>query len=255
MVMNGLKVKARALVIDKPKLITDLCQGAKIETHPVILNDYGRLIDATGYTRALLPPIVKDVIADCIQYRVVSRKTREFSVDISNLGYAWCFPMSGDEYHIGAGSISLSPQEMLQKLGWLKDSETICNCAGKARLTAPYYSIPFVNTTNDRRCQIWGAGEAIGCVAPLAGEGIVPGMMSARILIENWEHPDSYEKAILEEFAWMKAERKVLDKAVQGKRLGLIDARAFMNSTKRFKMDLSYGQSLSLLRSINRIEA
>ncbi len=27
-------------------------------------------------------------------------------------------------------------------------------------------------------CEVWGVGEAVGCVAPLAGDGIVPGMKS-----------------------------------------------------------------------------
>jgi flavin-dependent dehydrogenase len=253
-VMNGVKVKARALVIDKPKLITDLLKGAKIVTSPVPVNEFDRIIDSTGNTRAFLPSIEKDIFANCIQFRVSSQEAKEFSVDISNLGYAWCFPMSAGEYHIGAGSISMSPNRMLQKLGWLKNCLPLCNCSGKTRLTAPYFSTPFMTMKNNEPSPIWGVGEAIGCVAPLSGEGIIPGMKSARILVDNWANRKDYEKSILKEFAWMKAERRVLDKALQGKRLGLLDARVLMNSGKRFRMNLAYKLSLSLLRSINRID-
>jgi len=79
-------------------------------------------------------------------------------------------------------------------------------------------------------------------------------MKSARILVNNWENPQAYEKAILKEFAWMKAEREVLDKALQGKKLGLFDAQVFVKSTQRFKLNLDYRRSLSLLRSINRVD-
>ncbi len=254
-VMNGVEVRAKALVIDKPRLIADLHKGANILTTPLQINEFDRIIDCTGYNRAFLPEIGNDIIGNCIQYRISCTEKKQFAVDISNQGYAWCIPITGDQYHIGAGSISISPQKMLQRLGWLGDSSPICRCAGKARLTAPYFSRPFVSLTGNGLCQIWGAGEALGCVAPLAGEGIVPGMESARILVNNWENPQAYENAILKEFAWMKAERMVLDKALQGKRLGLLDARVFVKSTQRFKLNLDYRRSLSLLRSINRIDA
>jgi flavin-dependent dehydrogenase len=253
-VTNGVKVKAKAMVIDKPKFIADLMQGVKIITTPVPVADFDVIVDSTGYDRSFLPPIADDVTAYCVQYRVISRDTLDFSIDISNLGYAWCFPMSGDEYHIGAGSISMSPQKMLNKLGWLKNSSGVCACTGKIRLSAPYFSLPFVHLSSEGKCSVWGVGESVGCVAPLAGEGIVPGMKSARILVENWGNPEAYQAAILKEFSWMKDERMVLNKAVQGKRLGLLDARVLMNSTKRLKMNLTYDQSLALLKSINRID-
>ncbi len=96
-------------------------------------------------------------------------------------------------------------------------------------------------------------GEAIGCVAPLVGEGIIPGLKSARLLLANWEDPDAYQRAILKEFSWMKGERKLVDKAAQGKRLGLFDVKILNNSTKRFRMDLDYNQGLSLLKSLTRV--
>ncbi len=146
MEMNGMKVKAKAMVIDKPKLISDLLNGANVLSSPIYRNGFDRIIDATGIARAFLPPIGKDVINSCVQYRVSSQETCELGIDVSNLGYAWRFPISHNEYHIGAGSIVVPPQRMLEQLGWLKNTSQICACTEKIRLTAPYSSLPFVDT-------------------------------------------------------------------------------------------------------------
>ena len=252
-VMNELKVKAKAMVIDKPKLIADLLNGVKVIRSPVKANEFDRIIDATGFARAFLPPISKDVISSCVQYRVSSWEPYELGIDVSNLGYAWCLPLSHNEYHIGAGSMIITPRRMLDKLGWLKNSSQICACTGRIRFTAPHFSLPFVDMINDRHCPIWGVGEAIGCVTPLIGEGIIPGLKSACLLLANWEDPDAYRRAILKEFSWMKEVRKIVDKAVQGKRLGLFDTRVLKNSAKRFRISLELNQVLNLLRSITRI--
>jgi flavin-dependent dehydrogenase len=253
MIMNELKVKAKAMVIDKPKLIADLLNGVKVLRSPVTTKEFDRIIDATGFARAFLPPTEKNLISHCVQYRVSSRETHDLGIDVSNLGYAWRFPISRNEYHLGAGSVVIPPHRMLEKLGWLQNCTQICACTGSIRLTGPRFSLPFVDMTNDRNCPVWGVGEAIGCVAPLIGEGIIPGLISARLLLANWENPQAYQRAILKEFSWMKAERKLIDKAVQGKRFGLLDVQALRNGTKRFNIHLSYGQGSILLKSITKI--
>ncbi|OGO24952.1 MAG: hypothetical protein A2144_08825 [Chloroflexi bacterium RBG_16_50_9] len=253
MVINDMKLPAEAMVIDKPKLITDLLNGAQVLYSPVITSEFDRIIDATGFARAFLPAVSgKDVISSCVQYRVSSSETSELGIDVSNLGYAWRFPLSHNEYHIGAGSVIIPPGLMLEKLGWLGNSTQICACTGRIRLTAPHFSLPFVEIANGS-CPVWGVGEAIGCVAPLIGEGIIPGLKSARLLMANWDEPQAYQRAILKEYSRMKDERAVVDKAVQGKRIGLFDVRALKNSTRRFRINLTHKQGLSLLRSITRV--
>ncbi len=252
--MNELKVKAVAIVFDKPKLIADLLNGVTVVRSSVRKNEFDRIIDATGVARAYLPAINSDVIGSCIQYRVYSREPLEFGINISNLGYAWRFPLSNDEYHIGAGSVVIPPRRMLDKLDWLKNTDQLCACGGGIRLTSPHYSLPLVDMAMDRgHCTTWGVGEAIGCVSPLVGEGIISGLKSARLLLANWEDPSAYQRAILKEFSSMKEERKVVEKARQGKRIGLIDAWVLKNSTKRLSMNLELYQALRLLRSITKI--
>jgi flavin-dependent dehydrogenase len=253
MVMNEMKIKAKAVVIDKPKLISNLLDGVEVQRTPLNQEEYDRIIDATGSARAFLPPLKQDIITTCVQYRVSSQTSYGLSIDVSNLGYAWRFPISNNEYHIGAGSMVIPPQKMLEKLGWLNNTSRICACTGKVRLTAPCFSLPFVENSSNGKCPVWGVGEAIGCVAPTVGEGIIPGLKSARILVENWDNPANYQRAVLKEFSWMRKERNLLDKAIKGKQWGLLDAWILMNDTKRYDMMLNFNQGKRLLQSITRI--
>jgi flavin-dependent dehydrogenase len=252
MVLNGTRVKARIMIIDKPKLHSDMLKGAAVKYAPPRIADFDRLIDATGSARACLPPPGQDLFASCVQYRVTAQENLDPAIDISNLGYAWRFPLSACEYHIGAGSVAMSPRQMLEKLGWLKDSCQVCACASKIRLSGPHSSQPFVYQAPDCRTPVWGVGEAIGCVSPLMGEGILPGLVSAKILLDNWDDPEAYREAILKEFAWMKDERQLVNKMVQGKKIGIFDAATFSTSAKRLKMNLDYSQALGLLSTVNR---
>ena len=253
--MNELKVSGVIKIIDKPKLINDLLVGVNVIDSPVKINEYDRIIDATGVARAYLPEINNDIIASCIQYRVYSNEPIQCRIHISNVGYTWCFPLSDNEHHIGAGSIVIPPDQMLRKSGWLKNYNSICSCTSTIRFTSPYYSLPFVEAvTDNNHCQVWGVGEAIGCVSPLSGEGIIPGLKSARLLLNNWEDAVAYQNEILTEFGWMKKERSVVDKSVQGKRIGLIDAQILKNNTKRLGMNFKLNQALRLLRSLTQLD-
>jgi flavin-dependent dehydrogenase len=142
---------------------------------------------------------------------------------------------------------------MLNKLRWLENCEQLCSCSGRIRFNSPHYSLPFVDAMTDGNHRpIWGVGEAIGCVAPLAGEGIIPGLKSACLLLDNWEDPDAYRHSILKEFMWMKKERSVLDKARQGKRINVFDAQILKNSTKRLGANFGPYQALGILRSLSK---
>ena len=255
MSMNEMNISAIIFIIDKPKLIADLLVGVDVKVSPVKNDNFDRIIDATGVARAYLPKIDNDIIASCLQYRVYSRKSLDCGINISNLGYAWRFPLSGHEYHIGAGSLKVSPEQMLRKLGWLDNCDHICSCIGRVRFTSPHYSLPFADVNKGRNhYSIWGVGEAIGCVAPLAGEGIIPGLKSARLLLNNWEDPEAYQHSILKEFIWMKRERSVIDKAIQGRRIGLLDGRILKNSTKRLNMNFRPHQALRILKSLAKLD-
>ena len=255
MSINEMNIPAIIMVIDKPKLINDLIAGTDIKVNPVEKEDFDRIIDATGVTRAYLPKIDNDIIASCIQYRVYSKKPLECSINISNIGYVWRFPLSDNEYHIGAGSIKVPPEQMLTKLGWMEDCDYLCSCIGQIRFTSPHYSLPFVEISKGKNhYSVWGVGEAIGCVAPLAGEGIIPGLTSARLLLENWEDPNAYQHSISREFLWMKKERSVIDKVMKGRSISLFDAQILKNNTRRLNMKLGSYQALRILKSLAKLD-
>jgi flavin-dependent dehydrogenase len=255
--MDGTRIRGDLMTFDKPKLVKDLLEGAEVRHAPVNISQYDRVIDATGVFRALLPTIEHDIILQCRQYRIQEDEPLENAVKLGKIGYAWCFPLAHETYHIGCGSYLADPQLVLKDLRWVENhssdpselaSKILCECAGKIRLTAPHYSQPFVT---DGACDgIWGIGEAIGCVAPLAGDGVVPGMRSAQILADNWEDPEAYENAILQEFTWMKKEREIIDKLVEAKHLGIGDAWVLKKNSKRMGIRIGLNKAATLIKHL-----
>lgn len=243
--MDEMRIEAFALTFNKPLLISDLLQGATVERSPVNIAEYDRVIDATGVSRAYLPGIKNDIILPCVQYLVRSPLPLELRIRISRIGYAWSFPLSGSTYHTGAGSLVVEPHKMLKNFNWFEPddkSQVLCGCTSRVRLTAPRGSRPYIFQN------VWGVGESIGCVAPLAGEGIIPGMKSAQILVENWNDPRAYERAILKEFTWMEGERRVIDKLRKGEHIGLRSGLVLKKTTGRMNMKLHLWQALKVLR-------
>jgi hypothetical protein len=251
LLMDEVRVKGDFMTINKPELIRDLLAGKQLKASPLAATKYDRVIDATGVSRAFLPKIENDLILRCVQYRVRTEKVLENRIRLVGIGYAWCFPLSENTYHIGCGSSPTDPYVTMETIGWPRstgmdrDAKILCTCSGRIRLTAPYHSLPFV--VEGGKAQIWGVGEAIGCVAPLAGDGIVPGMKSAQILVNHWNDPDGYTAAILKEFTWMKRERDVLEKLRRKEFIGIGDARVLRGNSRRMGMRLGLGEAAKLL--------
>lgn len=253
-IMDGIRIKAQLKTFHKPELVKDLLEGAEIMPAPLNPANYDRIIDATGVNRVFLPPLQGDILLSCVQWRIRTAAELENRITLGKIGYAWCFPLSGHEYHIGCGSLISDPRQIMEELGWVgkltlpADSRIICSCKGKIRLTAPIYAQPFVR--NDGAARIWGVGEAIGCVAPLAGDGIVAGMRSAQILLDFWEDPGGYQTAILREFGWMKSERRVIDKLRGSESLGVKDAWVLKKNSRRMGMHVGLKEAILLLKNL-----
>lgn len=252
--MDDVRIRAELMVFDKPRLVKDLLKDAEIHFTPLPVGRYERVIDATGSSRALLPPIENDIVMGCRQYLVETREPLENRIKLGGIGYAWCFPLSGNLYHIGCGSLLGDAQRILEDLGWLEsvsqryEKKILCGCNGKIRLTGPHQSRPFV--TGGLEEGIWGVGEAIGCVAPLAGDGVVPGMRSAQLLLDSWDKPNEYTEAVLEEFSWMKDERGVIDKLRRAESAGLREARVLKRNSKRMGMQVGLREAFALLKNL-----
>jgi flavin-dependent dehydrogenase len=254
--IDELKVKADLMTIDKPRLVEDLLQDGEINYSPLIPDRYDRIIDATGVSRAFLPGIKDDIVLPCTQCRVETDGMLENRIRFAGIGYAWCFPLSGNTHHIGCGSLFADPERVLEKTDWLGTNPSpnghtlICRCDGRIRLTGPHGSLPFV--TDGPTGGVWGVGEAIGCVAPLAGDGIVPGMRSAQILVDKWDDPEGYAQAILDEFGWMKNERRVVDKLIEMENLGINEALVLRENSKRMGMKIGFRQARILLQRLRQ---
>jgi flavin-dependent dehydrogenase len=252
--IDDVKLRADLMTFDKPKLINDLLHDAVISYTPLELSSYDRVVDATGVSRVFLPGLEDDFLLSCMQYRIQSEEPIENKIKLGHIGYAWCFPLSEGLYHIGCGDLGSDPLEILEKLGWLTPEAShsginvICSCAGRIRLTAPRYSQPFV--TDGEWGQIWGVGEAIGCVAPLAGDGVIPGMKSAQILLNTWDDPKAYTEAILEEFNWMTRERRVIDKLRGTDRLGLREAWVLKKNSRRMGFRIGLHDAVMFVKKL-----
>jgi flavin-dependent dehydrogenase len=247
-VMDELKIEADLATFNKPELIKDLLQGAEVQYSPLDVTRYERVIDATGISRAFLPAIPDDIILPCCQWRIRGDGRLENRIKLGKIGYAWCFPLEKDEFHIGCGSLISDPRKIMQELGWLGEEERkniLCACTGKIRLTGPQSSLPYVIAE-----RVWGVGEAVGCVAPLAGDGVVPGMRSAQILLQRWNDPQGYTEAIQREFSWMKPERRVIDQLRRSGPLGIKEAWVLRRNSKRMGMRVGLPQAERLLKNL-----
>lgn len=245
--IDGLKIGADLLTFDKRKLIGDLLTGAVVSHGRPAAGRYDRIIDATGVARAFLPPIPDDIVLKCVQYRIALDAPGENRIRLGRIGYGWSFPLSRGEHHIGCGSLILDPRRMMEEIGWAggDQGKIRCTCAGAIRLTAPKRSQPFVAVLEG--CEVWGVGEAVGCVAPLAGDGILPGMVCVRLLLEHWDDSAGYTKAVLKEFKWMEKERAVIDHLRDDGPLPLGDAWVLKRNAQRMGMKVGLKDAAALL--------
>ena len=226
---DGLVAKTPLCTIDKPRLIRDFTQGTRLSRQnlgPEKADEYDVVVDATGITRAFLPPCKSDLTLPTLQHRVVVESHGSERLEagvygnrIPGLGYLWIFPLGHNQYHIGIGGIGLARLDSFLD-HFYQDSSgrfsftTLCSCDGSVRVASPYYSTPLYLRKNHKDGPphvIVGVGESIGTVAPFTGEGIIHSLECARIFADSWPDFKHYTKSVLARFAWMKKERETLD--------------------------------------------
>lgn len=250
--MDAVRLKADLLTFDKKGLIHDLLEGARVNLARPDPGQYDRIIDATGASRAYLPPIPDDIVLKCVQYRIKTDINMENRIKLGGIGYAWSFPLAPREYHVGCGTLLNDARSVLKGLGWAGNgaggNERVCACTGAIRLTGPHCSGPFF--VRNGGPEVWGVGESIGCVAPLAGDGIVPGMRSVQILLDQWDSPGGYTEAILREFSWMEAERGVMDKLRKSETLAFRDVLVMRKNSRRMGIQVGLQDAAALLRHL-----
>jgi flavin-dependent dehydrogenase len=226
---DGLVAETPLCSFNKPRLIRDFTRDMNVNRQNLGgegTENYDIVVDATGISRALLPPCRSDLVLPTLQHRVIVESGDDESLEagvygnrIPGLGYLWVFPLGNSHYHIGIGGIGLEHLDTL--LGrFYRDivarfsCTRLCSCEGTVRVASPGYSTPFFvkRTRNDGTPQvIVGIGESIGTVSPFTGEGIVYSLECARILADCLPDYDCYTKTVLSRFGWMRKERETLD--------------------------------------------
>ncbi len=252
---DGTIMSARLLTFDKPRLLRDLLSAAPVIEGRVPRGRYERVIDATGLARAYLPSTADEIVIPCVQYRVrnPARDGSRVVIRYGNVGYSWVFPLANDEFHIGAGSVRENAKHLLEEMGFPESGDTtLCSCEAAVRTSSPDRCLPFVSYNQELESYVWGVGEAVGTVGPITGEGVVPGMRSAQVLIENWDDPERYTTRLLKTFSWMAGERRAIDKVLRGERLSISDWLVLRGSGKRMGSELNIGGVKSLLACLNK---
>ncbi|OLC27584.1 MAG: hypothetical protein AUG06_07915 [Actinobacteria bacterium 13_1_20CM_2_65_11] len=215
--LEGAVARTTVFMIDKPRLIRDLLQGADVRLNPIDVEGYDLVVDATGQARAYAPPLAQDLKARVIQWRVrVSVPTTTSFLPTRGLpGYMWVMPLNqdGTDVHVGAGCElgNRTPARELVRPAFssLNITSVTCACGAFIRLSGPDFS-------NIVCGKIWAVGEAAGLVGPASGAGNVFALQSALELVENLFDPAGYVAALRRRFAPLIPEAKAVRKVLAG---------------------------------------
>lgn len=190
------KFKGYVFSIDKPAFIRDLLEGVDVTSSPSGLTAE-RIIDATGIARAYIGKYDSDIFVPYLQRKVEFPQPPSLMECPHRAGYSWIIPLEGSSAHVGVGSATYDSDTMRKVVeGLAEGAKTICSCQGYVRGTGPI--LPLVQGN------VWALGEAGGIVDPLSQGGMVPAMVSAKLLVEHWDDPKGYETAILREYGWFR---------------------------------------------------
>ncbi|MGC8661364.1 MAG: NAD(P)/FAD-dependent oxidoreductase [Nitrososphaeria archaeon] len=175
---------------DKPRLMKDLTKGIKVHYGTRVYSGflesrYKIAVDATGVYRRLLSPIKNDFLLPTVQYMV---KYSDMPYDDFYItpfenygGYLWFFPLGDKRAFVGAGNaVPDHEKRVLDFITKTKGEIIQGSRRGKAiRLIPPSMAEPHF------KMNAVGVGESVGTVFPLVGEGILPSMVSAKMLYDN----------------------------------------------------------------------
>jgi len=216
--LEGVAVRTTVFMIDKPRFIRDLLDGADVAYEPVDPGRYDLVVDATGEARAYAPPLRDDLKARVIQWRVRTKKPASLAFRPTRgiPGYAWGMPLSADgtDTHVGGGcraGVRRSSRSLTQPAFEGLDVErVICACGAFIRLSGPdFESIVHEN--------VWAVGEAAGLVGPVTGAGNVYAMLSGLHLVDHLGDPDGYVAALRRDFSGLVPEARAVRRILAGR--------------------------------------
>jgi flavin-dependent dehydrogenase len=212
---------------DKHQLELDLTKGKKakfgIKATPLMLKDagYDLIIDCTGLHRAFLPKVKEDMWIPCVEYKVsYSANGKEGHLPKQDFyirpfeglaGYLWSFPLESGNAFIGAGDYKKRHNDALNEFNNSYPGEVIKKIGRPIRISPPKYCEPFYLGN------VVGCGESIGTVFPLLGEGIIPSLQCAEMLVYNLDDLPNYRKMVLKKFEYFNYVYELINLKFQGK--------------------------------------
>lgn len=261
---EGRLLQAEVYLIDKPRLIRDLLEGAEVSRTEIPAGRYDRVLDCTGAARAYLPaPAQGDMLCETqqLRLRIPALSDNTIRIRYAKAGYGWLFPLGNHLFHVGAGAF-LTPcddlDQMLRYAGLLDDDNRVtgarraCACRSTIRMTGPHGALPHVDLNSPLGCPVWGVGESIGTVSPITGEGIMHAIRCAGLYLEHEDDPEAYSDAVLREFSWMTEERRMMDRAAARRRLSLSDWRILQRNAQIMGIRVGIPDALAMARNLRR---
>jgi flavin-dependent dehydrogenase len=251
--VEGVAARTSVMMIDKPAFLADLLDGIDVKYDRIDVAAYDLVVDATGEARAYAPPLVDDLKARVVQWRVrvASPSQTTFMPTRGVPGYAWIMPLSEDgaELHVGAGcgpGIQVRSKALTSTaFKSLRVERVICACGARIRLGGPDF---------DRIVdgKVWAVGEAAGLVGPASGAGNVYAMQSGLHLVDNLGNPRGYVDRLRRDFASLIPEARAVRKVLNGRLPGIRDLLNIRQGWSRAGVDVAWHDMPRLVLAMSR---
>ena len=206
---------------DKIGLIQDLVKDCTVHYGKALAkkdltSKYDLVVDCTGFHRTYLPRIKNDFFLPTYEYKIQYEDKVPYDDFFVHAfkgmsGYFWYFPLGEKTAHIGAGDYNknhiVETDKFLKKHG----GKIVKTVGRPIRLATPENCMPYSDGN------IVGVGESIGTVFPLLGEGIIPSMECADLLVDNVDNIAEYERQVAKHFAIYGTVYDFVRKKIDGK--------------------------------------
>lgn len=250
--VDGMAVPCDLCTFDKPRFLDQICDPKNVIRDPPKLEEYDLIVDATGSARAILPPITADLKITCRQAKYRTSSSPEIAIFPStSVGYAWIFPLSDSMVHIGQGMMKWDPTIGIPMGNYkaklqcdVHGERPECACVSDVRLLTPSYCRPIVHKN------VVGVGEAVGCVGPMCGAGIIPAIQSAVLLADNIDDLQRYEQMLISDFSFLDREVRIIMKLDAGRRLSLIDLACLYRNCRQFGISPGWRELITIMKML-----
>ncbi len=256
-----LHLKLKGLcTFDKGRFEMDLFEGrdvrfgVKVRRPP---EGFDLIIDSTGFNRVLLPKPKRDYFIPTLEYLVKYRSPPFDDFYVKPMpelsGYLWYFPLGDGLAHVGAGDYYKRHVEVLQRFMNQNGGEILRRLGRPVRIAPPKLMEPIIHGN------IVGVGESIGTVYPVLGEGIIPSIISAKILKENLPNLQRYRREILRRFNIYWKIFELVRKKMTGTFRWITDWHLVLSlylhmrlNEDRYGIEARFGQVLDILKRLKK---